>query len=114
MRRAGTHEPTIERIIELSGIEMLHPGGMAMTRRAAEVARLARGMRALDVSSGRGTQAIFYAQAFGVDVAGLDLSEEMVRTATRNAARAGVSDRVRLEREPLRVSRSRRRPSTRS
>lgn len=96
MRRKGTHEPTIERIIELSGIETLHPGGMAMTRRTGEVAGMAAGLRVLDVSSGRGTQAIYYAHQFGVDVTGLDISEEMVRTATRNAARAGVSDRVRF------------------
>jgi len=41
MKRNGTHE--IERVIELSGIEMLHPGGMAMTRRTAEVAGLVPG-----------------------------------------------------------------------
>jgi len=96
MRRIGVHEPTIERVIELSGIETLHPGGMAMTRRAGEVAGLAAGMHMLDVSSGRGTQAVFYAQQFGVEVTGVDISREMVRTASRNAARVGVSDRVRF------------------
>ena len=94
MKRNDTHEPTIERVIELSGIETLHPGGMAMTRRTGEVAGLAPGMQLLDVSSGRGTQAIYYAQQFGVEVSGVDISEEMVRTASRNAARAGVADRV--------------------
>lgn len=98
MRRIGTHEPTIERVIELSGIEMLHPGGMAMTRRTGEVAGLAPGMSLLDVSSGRGTQAIYYAQQFGVWVTGVDISEEMVQAATRNAARAGVSELARFER----------------
>lgn len=96
MRRKGTHEPTIERAIELSGIEMLHPGGIAMTRRTGEVAGLVAGQRVLDVSSGRGTQAIYYARHFGVEVTGVDLSEEMVRTATQNAARAGVAERVRF------------------
>jgi SAM-dependent methyltransferase len=96
MKRKGIHEPTVERVIELSGIEMLHPGGMAMTRRAGEVAGLVPGIRMLDVSSGRGTQAIFYARQFGVDITGVDLSEEMVRAATRSAARAGVADRVRF------------------
>lgn len=96
MKRRGTHEPTIERVIELSGIETLHPGGMAMTRRTAEVAGLVEGMRVLDVSSGRGTQAVFYAQQFGVDVTGIDLSEEMVRTASESAARAGIAARVRF------------------
>lgn len=96
MRRRGDHEPTIERVIELSGLETLHPGGMAMTRRTGEVAGLAAGQHLLDVSSGRGTQAIFYAQQFGVEVTGVDLSDDMVRTATRNAERAGVAERVRF------------------
>ncbi len=96
MKRKGTHEPTVERAIELSGIEMLHPGGMAITRRTGEVAGLAPGMAVLDVSSGRGTQAVYYAKQFGVDVTGIDLSDEMVRTATRNALHAGAADRVRF------------------
>lgn len=96
MKRNGTYEPTIERVIELSGIETLHPGGMALTRRTAEVAGLGAGQRLLDVSSGRGTQAIFYARHFGVDVTGVDLSTEMVATASRSAAHAGLGDRVRF------------------
>jgi arsenite methyltransferase len=96
MKRSGTHEPTIERVIELSGIEMLHPGGLAMTRRTGELAGLAPGVRLLDVSSGRGTQAVFYARRFGADVTGVDLSEEMVRAASALAVRAGVADRVRF------------------
>ena len=96
MKRIGTYEPTIERVIELSGIETLHPGGMAMTRRAGEVAGLAPGKQLLDVSSGRGTQSIYYARQFGVDVTGVDISEEMVETASANAARAGVAGRVRF------------------
>lgn len=97
MRRSDRHEPTIERLIELSGIETLHPGGMALSRRTAEVARLAPGMRVLDVSSGRGTQALLYAREFGVDVTGIDLSEEMVRAASELAVAAGLSARLRFE-----------------
>ena len=33
MRRRGIHKPTIEDIVETSGIETLHPGGFALTRR---------------------------------------------------------------------------------
>ncbi len=98
MKRKGIHEPTVERAIELSGIEMLHPGGLAITRRTSEIAGLAPGVSVLDVSSGRGTQAIYYARQFGADVTGIDLSEEMVSTATRNAAHAGVADRVHFRR----------------
>jgi len=62
----------------MSGIEALHPGGLAMTRRAAEVAELGPGLEVLDVSSGRGTQAVFYALQQEVSVTGIDLAEEMV------------------------------------
>lgn len=94
MRRQGHYRPTIEDAIELSGIETLHPGGTALTRRTAEVAGLAAGLRVLDVSSGRGTQSIFYAQHFGVDVTGLDLSPEMVRSARQRARDADLGERV--------------------
>ena len=68
MKRKGLFKPTIEDIIELSGIESLHPGGMALTRRTAELAGFKPGMKVLDVSSGRGTQSVFYAKEFGVHV----------------------------------------------
>ncbi len=97
MRRTGIHAPTVEDAAEISGIETLHPGGFALTRRTAEVAGLRPGLRVLDVSSGRGTQAVYYAVEYGVDVTGVDISPEMVRRATERAAEAGVGGRVRFE-----------------
>lgn len=90
MKRKGIYKPTIEDIIEISGIETLHPGGMALTRRTAELAELKPSMKILDVSSGRGTQSIFYAKEFGVHVTGVDISEEMVNSATDNAKDAQI------------------------
>ncbi len=97
MKRKGTYRPTIEDAIELSGIEILHPGGEALTRRTAEVAGLRPGLKVLDVSSGRGTLAIFYAKEFGVDVTGLDIAEEMVEAAQKLARGEGVTERVRFQ-----------------
>jgi ubiquinone/menaquinone biosynthesis C-methylase UbiE len=94
MKRKGIHKPTIEDVIELSGIEALHPGGFALTKRTAELAGLKPGVKVLDVSSGRGTQSIYYAQEFGVEVVGLDIAEEMVSTATEKAKMAGVDNLV--------------------
>jgi len=94
MKRKGIHAPTIEDAVEISGIESLHPGGFALTRRTAELAGLKPGMKVLDVSSGRGTQSVFYACDFGVEVVGVDISEEMIKTATDKARRAGVADKV--------------------
>ena len=94
MKRKGLYRPSIEDSVEISGIETLHPGGMALTRRTAEVTELTPKMEVLDVSSGRGTQAVFYASEFGVNVVGIDLSEQMLKTAGENVQKAGLADRV--------------------
>jgi SAM-dependent methyltransferase len=94
MKRSDRFRPSIEDAVELSGIETLHPGGLALTQRTGEVGGLRPGLEMLDVSCGRGTQAIHYATAFGVQVTGIDISEEMVRTARQRAQEAGVADRT--------------------
>ena len=94
MKRKGLHKPTIEDAIETSGIELLHPGGFELTQRTAELCKLEKGMNVLDVSSGRGTLAIYYAQNYGVHVTGIDISKEMVDSATRKAIENNLSDEV--------------------
>jgi ubiquinone/menaquinone biosynthesis C-methylase UbiE len=97
IKRKGIHKPTIEDAIELSGVETLHPGGFALTKRTAELAGLKPGLKVLDVSCGRGTQSIFYAKDYGVDVVGLDLSEEMIKTAAENVKKEVLEENVTLK-----------------
>ena len=97
MKRLGLYRPTIEEAIEISGIETLHPGGFALTKRTAELAALRDGLTVLDVSSGRGTQSIYYAKEFGASVTGIDISEEMVQTAALNARRDGLEGQVQFK-----------------
>ena len=94
MIRRGIYKPTIEDCIEMSGIETLHPGGFALTKRTAELADLKPGKTVLDVSSGRGTQSVFYAQEFGVTIVGLDLSQEMLDASEKKVAEACLSQLV--------------------
>jgi ubiquinone/menaquinone biosynthesis C-methylase UbiE len=94
VKRRGIYRPTIEEAIEISGIETLHPGGFALTKRTAELADLREGLKVLDVSCGRGTQSIYYAKEFGASVTGVDISEEMVQTAALNARRAEIKGKV--------------------
>lgn len=96
MKRNGTYKPTVEDAIEIGGIEILHPGGYKLTQRTAELCELKKGMKVLDVSSGRGTQSIYYAKTFGVDVTGLDISQEMVDTAMQRARDEGLSGQVKF------------------
>ena len=51
-------------------------------------------MTVLDVSSGRGTQAIYYAREFGVNVTGIDISADMLRVAKRNVQENRLQHRV--------------------
>lgn len=96
MKRIGTHKPTIEDAVEISGIEILHPGGYALTKKTAELCGLKENMSVLDVSSGRGTQAIYYAKTFGVNVTGLDISRDMIKTATERSMQDGVNEKVKF------------------
>ena len=96
MKRQGIHKPTVEDAIEISGIEILHPGGYELTKRTAELCELKNGMNVLDVSSGRGTQAIYYAKTFRANVTGIDISEEMIKTATKRSIEESVSDKVKF------------------
>lgn len=97
MKRQGLYKPTIEDAIEIGGIETLHPGGFALTKRTAELAELKDGMKILDVSSGRGTQSIYYAKEYNVNVIGMDINMDMLNTATENAKIEGVSEKVKFE-----------------
>jgi len=54
------------------------------------------GQRVLDIGSGWGGLALYLACECGADVTGLTLSAEQHKVATRRAAAAGLSDRVRF------------------
>jgi cyclopropane-fatty-acyl-phospholipid synthase len=57
---------------------------------------LGPGLKVLDIGSGWGGLALYLAAECGADVTGLTLSAEQHKVATRRAAQAGLSDRVRF------------------
>ena len=63
---------------------------------AAKLA-LRPGMRVLDIGCGWGGMALYLHQTYGVDVLGVTLSDEQIRTARERAAAAGVADHVKFE-----------------
>ena len=71
--------------------DSFHPGGLALTRRLAELLELRPEMRVLDVASGKGESAIALAKEFQCHVVGLDLSSANVLEARRGAEAAGVA-----------------------
>ena len=78
---------SLEALVESGtlGFQVLHPGGLELTRELAELCRAGPGQRLLDVASGTGGSACYLAEAFGCSVTGIDHSAFMVETAQRKA-----------------------------
>jgi cyclopropane-fatty-acyl-phospholipid synthase len=55
------------------------------------------GLRVLDIGCGWGGMALYLHRVAGVDVLGITLSEEQLKTARRRAEEAGVADHVKFE-----------------
>lgn len=86
--------------------ESYHPGGLALTRRLADVLGLRPGQRVADAACGPGTTARLLAGDYGVSVDGVELGESTVAQARTAAEQAGLGERVRYhpgdaERMPL-------------
>ncbi len=71
-----------------------HLGGLEATRELAELCRIDRETRVLDVGCASGKTACYLARRHGCRVVGVDLIERMVERASERAAREGVAERV--------------------
>jgi len=67
-------------------------------QRMLSIAAVGKGDHVIDLGSGDGRIPIAAAVSFGASGAGVDLDAMLVELSNRNAARAGVGDRVRFER----------------
>jgi arsenite methyltransferase len=74
--------------------EVLHPGGLELTSRVAEVARIKSGSLILDIASGRGTTACFLAQNYSCHVIGIDLSIASASLAKNRVENEGLLARA--------------------
>ncbi len=79
---------------ELAPVDEFHVGGRQATVDFAEQLGLHPGLRLLDIGSGIGGPARYFASAFGCDVVGIDLTDVFVRVATDLTRRSGLSTRV--------------------
>jgi len=93
MSRDKERRPSLENLIESVDLklEVLHPGGLEITKELAELCRINKGTKVLDVSSGTGESACFLAEQFECEVTGVDVSKYMVERARGKAAERGLS-----------------------
>ncbi len=79
---------------DLAPVDEFHIGGRQATIELAGQLGLRRGMRLLDIGSGIGGPARYFAHEHGCLVTGIDLTEEYVRVAEALARRVGASQGV--------------------
>src|SRR5664279_1214454 len=67
---------------DLSAVDEFHVGGLEATQELAAHMELRSGLRLLDVGSGIGGPARYFAGGHGCNVVGIDLTKEFVQVAT--------------------------------
>ncbi len=94
LKRSGKAD--VEHLVpaELSGADEFHLGWRPATVAFAEALAFPRGAHVLDIGAGIGGPARHFAEAHGVRVTGIDLTEEYVGTANGLTRRCGLSDLV--------------------
>jgi len=88
MNPASNQTPSLENLVETEdlGLDVLHPGGLALTSELLRMCGAGPGATVLDIACGAGTSACHIATEFGTRVVGLDGTERMLRRAQRTAA----------------------------
>lgn len=82
---------------DLSGADEFHLGWRAQTVELARELGLKPGMKVLDIGSGLGGPARYFAEAHGCQVTGIDLTPEFVACAMALTKRCGLADQVRFQ-----------------
>ncbi len=95
LRQAGL-DPDRLAAEDLAPVDEFHSGWRPQTVAFAEVLGLSPGMAVLDIGSGLGGPARYFAEACGCDVTGLDLTPDFVALAGELTRRTGLDAGVRF------------------
>lgn len=79
---------------DLHAFDMMHMGGLSSTDALASAADIREDLRVLDVGCGLGGPARRFADKFGANVWGLELSETLFETAQKFTALVGLTEKV--------------------
>lgn len=82
---------------DLSGADEFHLGWRAQTVEIGKALDLKPGMKLLDIGSGIGGPARYFAEAHRCQVTGIDLTPEFVACATALTKRCGLANQVRFQ-----------------
>ena len=79
---------------DLKACDEFHTGGVAATDLLVEGLDVTPDIRVLDIGSGVGGPARYFANRYGCQATGIDLTPEFVETATELSAMVGLSDKT--------------------
>lgn len=82
------------RPVDLAPVDEFHLGWLPATEELGKALALAQGTRLLDIGSGIGGPARFFAERYRCRVTGIDLTEDYVRVAAALTERCGLADLV--------------------
>jgi len=86
-------KPSLENLIEGEdlGFEILHPGGLVITRELADSCGIEKDTYVLDIASGTGETACYLTEKMGARVVGIDGSDLMIERAGRKAKQRNLT-----------------------
>lgn len=82
---------------ELATLDHFHTRGLEATKDVAEFLRVSPDSKILDIGSGLGGPARYFAKKFGAGVTGIDLTPSYVEAAEYLTARSGLSELVKFD-----------------
>lgn len=86
--------PSMLDLVRLSPAPVFPPGGEALYRQIARLVELQQGQEVLDAACGRGVSTLFLSSNYGVEAAGVDPDERLIREAEQRARAGGEEGRV--------------------
>ncbi len=88
-------------LVRLSPAPVFPPGGEELYRQIARLVELHEGAEVLDAACGRGITTQFLATNYGVEAAGVDPDERLIREAEQRARQQGEDARLSFQAAPL-------------
>lgn len=79
---------------DIVGMTVLHPGSLKATDRLAELCRIDRDCKVLDIACGKGTSAIYLVRKYGCQVVGIDIADHLIAQASDLARKKGLERRA--------------------
>lgn len=88
---------TVDEYMADLGVDMLHPGGVKKTEELADMCKIIKNQKVLDVGCGYGKTACYLVKKYDCRVTGIDVSKKMIEGSKNKARKESVEEFVQFE-----------------